>query len=36
MSDTEMTELHKKEQKLALYIINQYEDVQKIEFDEFS
>ena len=36
MSDTEMTELHKKEQKLALYIINHYEDVQKIEFDEFS
>ena len=31
-----MTELHKKEQKLALYIINHYEDVQKIEFDEFS
>jgi hypothetical protein len=36
MSDTEMTELHKKEQKLALYIINHYGDVQKIEFDEFS
>ena len=36
MSDTEMTELHKKEQKLALYIINHYENVQKIEFDEFS
>ncbi len=31
-----MTELHKKEKKLALYIINHYEDVQKIEFDEFS
>lgn len=31
-----MTELHKKEQKLALYIINHYENVQKIEFDEFS
>lgn len=36
MSETEMTELHKKEKKLALYIINHYEDVQKIEFDEFS
>lgn len=36
MSDTEMTELHKKEKKIALYIINHYEDVQKIEFDEFS
>ena len=36
MSDTEMTELNKKEQKLALYIINHYGDVQKIEFDEFS
>ena len=36
MSETEMSELHKKEQKLALYIINHYEDVQKIEFDEFS
>ena len=31
-----MTELHKKEKKIALYIINHYEDVQKIEFDEFS
>ena len=36
MSETEVSELHKKEQKLALYIINHYEDVQKIEFDEFS
>ena len=36
MSDTEMSELHKKEEKIALYIINHYEDVQKIEFDEFS
>lgn len=36
MSETEMSELHKKEEKIALYIINHYEDVQKIEFDEFS
>ena len=36
MSDTEMSELRKKEEKIALYIINHYEDVQKIEFDEFS
>ena len=36
MSDTEMSELRNKEEKIALYIINHYEDVQKIEFDEFS
>ena len=36
MSETEMSELHKKEQKLALYIINHYEDVQKIEFTKIS
>ena len=36
MSETEMSERHKKEQKLALYIINHYEDVQKIEFTKIS
>lgn len=35
MSDTEMTKLHKKEQKLALYIINHYEDVQKLNLMNF-
>lgn len=31
----EKKELRKEEDKIALYLINHYEDVKKIEFDEF-
>ena len=35
LTEEEKKELRKEEEKIALYLVNHYEDVKKIKFDKF-